>query len=130
MARPLCPRLKQQPATKMEFLEGILGRTSRARVCDTILVSESGKCQTAVTARSCSCAKAWFGPRRFLETDVEGRSEMKGLNPSRDYRDRNCLAQNRTPFLRQKVGRPSPLVTTSPTLDAHSSISFVISAYS
>src|SRR2546428_1226401 len=35
----------------MEFLEGILGWTSRARVCDTILVSESGKCQTAVMAR-------------------------------------------------------------------------------
>jgi len=51
MARPFCPRLKQQPATKMEFLEGILGWTSRARVCDTILVSESGKCQTTVMAR-------------------------------------------------------------------------------
>ena len=29
----------------------VLGWTSRARVCDTILVSESGKCQTAVMAR-------------------------------------------------------------------------------
>src|SRR5256712_9974683 len=51
MARPFFPRLKQQPATKMEFLEGILSWTSRARVCDTILVSESGKFQTAVMAR-------------------------------------------------------------------------------
>src|SRR5213593_1710252 len=51
MARPFCPRLKQQPATKMEFLEGSGWLDLSCEGCDTILVSESGKCQTAIMAR-------------------------------------------------------------------------------